>query len=413
MRILCFLLCALVSIGSAAPLKTDTQIRNQQKALKQLEKDLVKKREQLMLLETEEKSVLNTLSLLDQNLSQTREYVSMLAFNESLVAAAVKRLSLELDSLDQKISKQQDAMKKRIRTLYIQGRHSEGEELYRLLRQKENPERQLYLVRRLLSEDKMLVENLSASIKERTEKKAMEAEHLKNLQVLRSKKASEEKGFVIQIERQSEMLFMLKRDKNLQKKVLEEFERNQKTMILLIKKLEQKRKKEEAEAKKRLAEEKKKKSKKVQKEKPKVKKETPAVVLDKAIVGPKTMPMHGPIISNYGMQEHPVLHIMTRNLGVEIKGQRGGKVKAAAKGKVVMTAEIDGRGPSVIIEHEGGFYSVYGHLNSIRVQEGDAVRNGEEIGEVGDLASLNGIKLYFQVSQGTQTIDPLQWLNEK
>lgn len=413
MRILCFLLCALVSIGSAAPLKTDTQIRNQQKALKQLEKDLVKKREQLMLLETEEKSVLNTLSLLDQNLSQTREYVSMLASNESLVAAAVKRLSLELDSLDQKISKQQDAMKKRIRTLYIQGRHSEGEELYRLLRQKENPERQLYLVRRLLSEDKMLVENLSASIKERTEKKAMEAEHLKNLQVLRSKKAFEEKGFVIQIERQSEMLFMLKRDKNLQKKVLEEFERNQKTMILLIKKLEQKRKKEEAEAKKRLAEEKKKKSKKVQKEKPKVKKETPAVVLDKAIVGPKTMPMHGPIISNYGMQEHPVLHIMTRNLGVEIKGQRGGKVKAAAKGKVVMTAEIDGRGPSVIIEHEGGFYSVYGHLNSIRVQEGDAVRNGEEIGEVGDLASLNGIKLYFQVSQGTQTIDPLQWLNEK
>ena len=413
MRILCFLLCALVSIGSAAPLKTDTQIRNQQKALKQLEKDLVKKREQLMLLETEEKSVLNTLSLLDQNLSQTREYVSMLASNESLVAAAVKRLSLELDSLDQKISKQQDAMKKRIRTLYIQGRHSEGEELYRLLRQKENPERQLYLVRRLLSEDKMLVENLSASIKERTEKKAMEAEHLKNLQVLRSKKASEEKGFVIQIERQSEMLFMLKRDKNLQKKVLEEFERNQKTMILLIKKLEQKRKKEEAEAKKRLAEEKKKKSKKVQKEKPKVKKETPVVVLDKAIVGPKTMPMHGPIISNYGMQEHPVLHIMTRNLGVEIKGQRGGKVKAAAKGKVVMTAEIDGRGPSVIIEHEGGFYSVYGHLNSIRVQEGDAVRNGEEIGEVGDLASLNGIKLYFQVSQGTQTIDPLQWLNEK
>ena len=132
-----------------------------------------------MLLETEEKSVLNTLSLLDQNLSQTREYVSMLASNESLVAAAVKRLSLELDSLDQKISKQQDAMKKRIRTLYIQGRHSEGEELYRLLRQKENPERQLYLVRRLLSEDKMLVENLSASIKERTEKKAMEAEHLK------------------------------------------------------------------------------------------------------------------------------------------------------------------------------------------------------------------------------------------
>ena len=65
--------------------------------------------------------------------------------------------------------------------------------------------------------------------------------------------------------------------------------------------------------------------------------------------------------------------------------------------------------PSVIIEHEGGTYSVYGHLRSIRVQEGKEVRNCEEIGEAGDIASLNGIKLYFQVSEGTQTVDPLQW----
>ena len=78
-----------------------------------------------------------------------------------------------------------------------------------------------------------------------------------------------------------------------------------------------------------------------------------------------------------------------------------------------MVAEIDGRGPSVIIEHAGGTYSVYGHLKSIRVQEGKEVRNCEEIGEVGDVASLNGIKLYFQVSEGTQTVDPLLWLKEK
>lgn len=412
MKILWLLLCTLLSIGTAAPLKTDAQIRDQQKALKQLEKDLAKKREQLMLLETEEKSVLNTLSLLDQNLSQTREYVSMLSSNEASVAAAVQRLSIELDSLDLKISRQQDAMKKRIRTLYIQGRHGEGEELYRLLQQKDNPERQLYLVRRLLSEDKMLVDNLGASLKERAQKKATEAEHLKSLQTLRSKKASEEKTYVTQIESQNDMLSMLKRDKNLQKKVLEEFERNQKTMILLIKRLEEKRKKELAEAK-RIAEEKKKKTKKTKEEKPIEKKTSPSLVLDKPLIGPKTKPMEGTIISNYGLQEHPVLHIMTRNLGVEIRGRRGGKVKAAAKGKVVMASEIDGRGPSIIIEHEGGFYSVYGHLNSIRVQEGDEVLNGEEIGEVGDMASLNGIKLYFQVSQGTQTIDPLQWLNEK
>jgi septal ring factor EnvC (AmiA/AmiB activator) len=100
-------------------------------------------------------------------------------------------------------------------------------------------------------------------------------------------------------------------------------------------------------------------------------------------------------------------------LGIEIRGKRGKMVKAAAPGTVVMVSEIDGRGPSVIIEHEGGTYSVYGHLRTIRVQEGKVVQKCEEIGEVGDIASLNGIKLYFQVSEGTQTVDPLQWLKEK
>ncbi|OIP48294.1 MAG: hypothetical protein AUK31_06625 [Fibrobacteres bacterium CG2_30_45_31] len=219
------------------------------------------------------------------------------------------------------------------------------------------------------------------------------------LRTLRNKKAVEEKGLVGQIKNQGTVLETLKRDKNVQKQALQEFERNQKTMLALIKKLEEKRKKELEEAKKK-------------KSAPKGKiKTTPSTVM--AAVGPKCMPLQGDIISEYGSHEHPVLHIMTKNLGIEIRGKRGNPIKAAAKGKVVMVTEIDGRGPSVIIEHEGGIYSVYGHLNSIRVKEGMEVRNCEEIGEVGDLASLNGIKLYFQISEGTRTLDPLQWLKTK
>ena len=186
------------------------------------------------------------------------------------------------------------------------------------------------------------------------------------------------------------------------------------------KKLEERRKKEIEQAKKeeaaRKAREKAEKSKKDKKKdsKPEPKKvEKPKVTVAESVKGPKCTPMKGEIISNYGLQEHPVLHIMTRNLGIEIRGKRGDAVRAAAAGTVVMVAEIDGRGPSVIIEHAGGTYSVYGHLRSIRVQEGKEVRNCEEIGEVGDVASLNGIKLYFQVSEGTQTVDPLQWLKTK
>ena len=225
---------------------------------------------------------------------------------------------------------------------------------------------------------------------------------------------------------QERMLNSLKHDKAVQRMALKEFERNQKTMLALIKKLEERRKREIEEAKRaeaarlaalkkkeKAAEKKREADKKREAEKThqsEIAKKTIQVVPFK---GPKCMPLDGPVISEYGLQEHPVLHIMTRNLGVEIRGKRGGRIRAAAAGTIAMVSEIDGRGPSVIIEHEGGIYTVYGHMKTINVQEGKSVKKCEEIGEVGDIASLNGIKLYFQVSEGTQTVDPLQWLKQK
>ncbi|WP_290728475.1 murein hydrolase activator EnvC family protein [Fibrobacter sp. UBA3629] len=414
MRLLVALLCLFVGLSVAAPKKTEAQIREQKNALKKLESDLAKKREELVLLETEEKGVINTISLLDQNLNQTRIYINELSKNESLVQRAVEQLQHDIDSLDQKIHVRREAMKVRIRKLYVSGRYSDAEVLFQLLTREGNPQREAYWVHHVLNEDRVQVETLAAMMAERDEMKRQEEEHLADLGKLREKKAREEKGLVTQMGNQEQMLLSLKHDKAMQQRALQEFERNQKLMLTLIAKLEEKRKREIEAARK--AEEARKaeaarRAKKKQKETKTVTK--PKKTIAGSVKGPKCMPLEGDIISQYGLQEHPVLHIMTRNLGVEIRGKRGASVRAAAAGTVAMVAEIDGRGPSVIIEHEGGTYSVYGHLKSIRVQEGKTVRNCEEIGEVGDIASLNGIKLYFQISEGTQTVDPLQWLKQK
>lgn len=402
----------------SATKKTDAQISEQKNALKKLESDLAKKRQELALLETEEKGVLNTISVLDQNLNQTRVYITELSKSEVMLERAIVQLSADIDSLDRKIETRKEAMKKRIRNLYVNGRNSEARVLYSLLIQKGNPDREVYWVHHILNQDKQEIEMLQQLVQERDEKKLQETSHLEDLKQLRSKKSAEEKGLVSQMSGQEKMLMNLKHDQNMQRRALKEFEQNQKTMLALIKKLEEKRKKEIEQAKKeeaaRKAREKAAKDKKKKDKKAPTKTiEKPKVVVAESVKGPKCTPMKGEIISNYGLQEHPVLHIMTRNLGVEIRGKRGDAVRAAAAGSVVMVGEIDGRGPSVIIEHPGGTYSVYGHLKSIRVQEGKEVRNCEEIGEVGDVASLNGIKLYFQVSEGTQTVDPLLWLKEK
>ncbi len=422
-----FLFFVFAVAAWGAPLKrTDTQIDEQKNALKKLEVDLAKKREELAVLETEEKGVLNTISLLDQNLNRTRSYLSELSRNEDMLQGAVKQLVMDIDSLDTKIKDRKRAMRKRVRNLYVYGRSNDAEILFDLLTKNGNPEREVYWVHHLLNRDREDVETLRKLVTERSQKQQTQQKHLAELSRLRSRKAVEERGLVAQMNGQERMLNSLKHDKAVQRMALKEFERNQRTMLALIKRLEERRKREIEEAKKaeaaRLAALKKKeKAAEKKREEEKIREAEKArqaeaakkTVQAQPFKGPKCMPLDGPIISEYGLQEHPVLHIMTRNLGVEIRGKRGGHVRAAAAGTVAMVAEIDGRGPSVIIEHEDGTYTVYGHMKAIHVQEGKSVKKCEEIGEVGDIASLNGIKLYFQVSEGTQTVDPLQWLKQK
>lgn len=396
-----FVFLLVASPAFAAKKSTSSQLAKQRAELKNLEENLAKQRKKVKLLESEEKGVLNTIALLDENLSRTREYVQLLAKNESTVKTSLTEIGRALDSLDKEIARRNEAMQKRIRELYIHGEAGPLSEILAILRGEGSPERQIYYVNRLLTEDREKVERLSWLLRERALKKREASARLSELHSLQSKKSAEEAGLKNQIQMQGEVLASVQKSKSLQKKAIQEIEQNQRTMLSIIRRLEKKREQEIAQAKKKQKQ--KKSSKKAEK--------IPRVPVKP--VGPKCMPLNGNIIAEYGMHEHPVLHIMTRNLGVEIRGKKGQKVKAAAAGTVVMVAEIDGRGPSTIIEHEGGVYSVYGHMSAIRVKEGDKVKNCEDIGTVGDIASLNGIKLYFQVSEGTDTVDPLKWLKKK
>ena len=233
MRLLVALLCFLVGLSAAAPKKTEAQIKEQKNALKKLESDLAKKREELVMLETEEKGVLNTISLLDQNLNQTRIYINELSKNETMVQRAVEQLAHDIDSLVQKIHVRREAMKVRIRKLYVSGRYSDAEVLFQLLTREGSPQREAYWVHHVLNEDRVQVETLAAMMAERDDMKRQEEEHLADLSRLREKKAREEKGLVTQMGNQEQMLLSLKHDKAMQQRALQEFERNQKLMLTL------------------------------------------------------------------------------------------------------------------------------------------------------------------------------------
>ncbi|OPZ81768.1 MAG: Murein hydrolase activator EnvC precursor [bacterium ADurb.Bin431] len=69
-----------------------------------------------------------------------------------------------------------------------------------------------------------------------------------------------------------------------------------------------------------------------------------------------------------------------------------------------------GSGNIVIVSHGEGFYTVYTHLEEIRVSQDDPVRQGQVIGTVGESGSINGPVLHFQIWKNTRNLDPEEWL---
>ncbi|HOV63162.1 MAG TPA: M23 family metallopeptidase, partial [Spirochaetia bacterium] len=67
----------------------------------------------------------------------------------------------------------------------------------------------------------------------------------------------------------------------------------------------------------------------------------------------------------------------------------------------------------VVIRHSYGFQTKYGHLDSVYVEEGDTVTQGQKIGTMGNTGLSTGPHLHFEVRIGSQVVDPARFLNVK
>jgi septal ring factor EnvC (AmiA/AmiB activator) len=126
--------------------------------------------------------------------------------------------------------------------------------------------------------------------------------------------------------------------------------------------------------------------------------------------GKLVWPTRGVVISRFGRQRHPELNTITENLGIEIKASLGSPVVTVGDGEVQTITWQRGSGNIVIISHEDGYYTVYTHLQEIRVDQSQMVYQGQVIGTVGESGSVNGPVLHFQIWKNTRNLDPEEWL---
>lgn len=123
-------------------------------------------------------------------------------------------------------------------------------------------------------------------------------------------------------------------------------------------------------------------------------------------------PAVGRVEVPFGKQVDPETGMVLVHRGIDLRAAHGRPVQAIYPGVVRHAGEVPGFGRVVLLEHEGRWYSTYGHLAEISGALGARVRAGEALGTVGDTGSDKGPYLYFELRRGRRPLDPLQWLAE-
>lgn len=121
-------------------------------------------------------------------------------------------------------------------------------------------------------------------------------------------------------------------------------------------------------------------------------------------------PVRGQVTQAFGRVVDADFGTQTFRAGIVFDAALGTPVRAVAPGVVRFAGWFRGYGQLVILDHGDRYFTVSGHLGELAVGVGDAIEAGQAIGAVGDTGSLAGARLYFEIRQGSEPLDPGDWL---
>jgi septal ring factor EnvC (AmiA/AmiB activator) len=373
---LVFLLAAAV-LPAHSQSDYEKDLAAQRKELNAVRAKLEKEQRELTVLKKKKTVTLGELRKLENNIAATNRYLKKLEATERALKSSVNDTRADLREIEGRLSRRSRAMAKRARILYMSGRPEnllfvpgvgEGDFLQRA-----------YLVRRLIAYDRRLVVENRADMGQKQaglKKLLVQSEELEQFQ---RRKQQEVATFTRAKTSQQKTLKVLQSDETTRTRALRKLEENAKQLNAIIRALEKRRQEEAAKGRKGRSLE----------------------------TGTRyCAPVQGSVVSKYGLQYHATLGTSTKNLGIEIEGADGAPVRAAVSGEVAMITTIPGYGRGVILDNGSGYFTIYANLSGIRVSVGDAVKTCQEMAS----QASNPGRVYFEVRQGTRTLDPEAWL---
>jgi len=121
-------------------------------------------------------------------------------------------------------------------------------------------------------------------------------------------------------------------------------------------------------------------------------------------------PVNGPVTSSYGYRVHPIRGTTRLHTGMDFGVGYGVPILAADNGVVIHSGWYGGYGNTVILDHGGGFTTLYAHASSLAVSAGQTVKQGQTVSRVGSTGMSTGPHLHFEVRYNGNPINPLSRL---
>ena len=372
----------------------NNELRYQNKAINALKNEIEQLRSKIKKTESREWSTASRISSLDEEIALTSRLVQSLKREEKKTRSRITRLKEDLLKNENELEILRVRYEQRVVNSYLKGRITDLERVFSSTTWRQAMYRTHYL--KIISdiEKKMTkqIEKLLIGISQ--QKLELEAALRENLILKRDKEKQMSSYRNMRINREQE-LSRIRFDKKAMALYVNEKEAGLKQLENIIKKILEDRARFEREER--------------------IRQQQQALKTKSfsALKGRLPWPANGRIIAKFGRQWNPKLKTTTENPGIDIKGQPGSAIRAIIGGVVTTITYIRGYGTTIIIDHGGGFYTVYSHVTNIQINVDSEVRNGDVIAYMGDSGSINGSKLHFEIWGKGQKLNPELWLSKK
>lgn len=375
----------LASIAAPAYAASKQELIKKEKRLEDVRKQIREERKEVRAISEKETNVLGELETINKSLNEKRGELNKIEGAMASIQARIGSANRNISRLEGELKSLSGRLKARLKAMYKMKRGESMQVLFSSESSRDLGRRHKYLTL-IMDNDTNLIIGYEKKLSELSVQRAALASLQTELYA--SKKEVEVKSTEAEGLKKNRLTLLrdIKGEKEKKENMIRELEDAANAMAALIEKL-------------RASEEKEKRAE------PEVGSTGFA-----AMKGRLRMPVEGTVVSLYGKVKHPKYQTVTFNNGIMIEAPVGSPVESVGSGKVIYEGWLKGYGEVLILDHGGGFYTLYAHLSKVLKGRGASVSTGDEIALVGDTGPTASGGLYFEIRQKGVPRDPMAWL---